>query len=113
MLHFNKTDTRLANNGLPLYLQKLRCRVNYQALKFTPQIENLGHKLIQMLHEKGSFVALHLRYEMDMLAFSGCTCGCTDKEAEELKQLRYLCFLFGSIYWVLSHSFLLMLLIER
>ncbi|KAL5123319.1 O-fucosyltransferase 3 [Glycine soja] len=89
VLHFNKTDTRLANNGLPLDLQKLRCRVNYQALKFTPQIENLGHKLIQMLHEKGSFVALHLRYEMDMLAFSGCTCGCTDKEAEELKQLRY------------------------
>ncbi|KAG5059485.1 hypothetical protein JHK87_000514 [Glycine soja] len=89
VLHFNKTDTRLANNGLPLYLQKLRCRVNYQALKFTPQIENLGHKLIQMLHEKGPFVALHLRYEMDMLAFSGCTYGCTDKEAEELKQLRY------------------------
>uniref|UniRef100_A0A0R0LDI6 O-fucosyltransferase family protein n=1 Tax=Glycine max TaxID=3847 RepID=A0A0R0LDI6_SOYBN len=61
----------------------------HKALKFTPQIENLGHKLIQMLHEKGPFVALHLRYEMDMLAFSGCTYGCTDKEAEELKQLRY------------------------
>ncbi|XP_014492971.1 uncharacterized protein At1g04910-like isoform X1 [Vigna radiata var. radiata] len=89
VLHFNKTDSRLANNGLPLDLQKLRCRVNFQALKFTPQIENLGHKLIQMLHEKGPFVALHLRYEMDMLAFSGCTHGCTDKEAEELKQLRY------------------------
>ncbi|PNY11004.1 DUF246 domain-containing protein at1g04910-like protein [Trifolium pratense] len=89
VLHFNKTDTRLANNGLPLDLQKLRCRVNYQAIKFTPQIENLGRKLIQMLREKGPFVALHLRYEMDMLAFSGCTQGCTDKEAEELKNMRY------------------------
>ncbi|CAL5188803.1 unnamed protein product [Lathyrus oleraceus] len=89
VLHFNKTDTRLANNGLPLDLQKLRCRVNYQAIKFTPQIENLGRRLIQMLHEKGPFVALHLRYEMDMLAFSGCTQGCTDKEAEELKRMRY------------------------
>jgi hypothetical protein len=88
VLHFNKTDTRLANNGLPLDLQKLRCRVNYHAIKFTPQIENLGRKLIQMLREKGPFVALHLRYEMDMLAFSGCTQGCTDKEAEELKNMR-------------------------
>lgn len=112
MLHFNKTDTRLANNGLPLYLQKLRCRVNYQALKFTPQIENLGHKLIQMLHEKGPFVALHLRYEMDMLAFSGCTCGCTDKEAEELKQLRYFMFLVW-LYILGFKSFLLISLIER
>ncbi|GAU51564.1 hypothetical protein TSUD_414210 [Trifolium subterraneum] len=89
VLHFNRTDTRLANNGLPLDLQKLRCRVNYQAIKFTPQIENLGRKLIQMIREKGPFVALHLRYEMDMLAFSGCTQGCTDKETEELKKMRY------------------------
>ncbi|KAE9605542.1 hypothetical protein Lal_00025130 [Lupinus albus] len=89
VLHFNRTDTRLANNGLPLDLQKLRCRVNYQALKFTSQIENLGHRLIQILQENGPFVALHLRYEMDMLAFSGCTQGCTDNEAEELKRMRY------------------------
>lgn len=89
VVHFNKTDARLANNGLPIDLQKLRCRVNYQALKFTPQIENLGQKLIQILHERGPFVALHLRYEMDMLAFSGCTLGCTNEEAEELKRMRY------------------------
>ncbi|KDP41238.1 hypothetical protein JCGZ_15645 [Jatropha curcas] len=89
VLHFNKTDTRLANNGIPLDLQKLRCRVNFQALKFTPQIESLGYKLVRILQEKGSFVALHLRYEMDMLAFSGCTEGCTNEEAEELKHLRY------------------------
>lgn len=89
VLHFNKTDARLANNGIPLDLQKLRCRVNFQAIKFTPQIETLGYKLVRILQEKGPFVALHLRYEMDMLAFSGCTRGCTEKEAEELKQMRY------------------------
>lgn len=89
VLHFNKTDTRLANNGIPPNLQKLRCRVNFQALKFTPQIETLGYKLVHMLQEKGPFVALHLRYEMDMLAFSGCTHGCTEEEAEELKRMRY------------------------
>jgi hypothetical protein len=92
VVHFNKTDARLANNGLPIDLQKLRCRVNYQALKFTPQIENLGQKLVQILHERGPFVALHLRYEMDMLAFSGCTLGCTNEEAEDLKRMRYIMF---------------------
>ncbi|XP_059447571.1 rhamnogalacturonan I rhamnosyltransferase 1 [Corylus avellana] len=89
VLHFNKTDARLANNGIPLDLQKLRCHVNFQALKFTPQIETLGYKLVRMLQEKGPFLALHLRYEMDMLAFSGCTHGCTEEEAEELKRMRY------------------------
>lgn len=89
VLHFNKTDARLANNGIPLDLQKLRCRANFQALKFTPQIETLGYKLVRMLQEKGPFVALHLRYEMDMLAFSGCTHGCTEEEAEELKRMRF------------------------
>ncbi|XP_022945630.1 O-fucosyltransferase 3-like [Cucurbita moschata] len=89
VLHFNKTDARLANNGIPLYLQKLRCRVNFQALKFSPQIETLGYKLIRLLQEKGPIVVLHLRYEMDMLAFSGCTHGCTKEEADELKRMRY------------------------
>ena len=89
VLHFNKTDARLANNGIPVYLQKLRCRVNFQALKFSPQIETLGYKLIRLLQEKGPIVVLHLRYEMDMLAFSGCTHGCTTKEADELKQMRF------------------------
>lgn len=89
VLHFNKTDARLANNGLPLELQKLRCHVNFQALKFTPQIEALGYKLVRILQANGPFVALHLRYEMDMLAFSGCTHGCTQEEAEELKHMRF------------------------
>lgn len=89
VVHFNKTDARLANNGLPVELQKLRCRVNYNALKFTPLIEELGRRLVKMLQEKGFFIVLHLRYEMDMLAFSGCTHGCTEKEANELTQMRY------------------------
>nr|GMD25634.1 O-fucosyltransferase 3 [Ipomoea batatas] len=89
VIHFNRTDARLANNGIPLELQRLRCRVNFHGLKFTPQIEALGQKLVHILQGKGPFVALHLRYEKDMLAFSGCTHGCTEEEAEELKQLRY------------------------
>ncbi|CAO2829548.1 unnamed protein product [Amaranthus hypochondriacus] len=89
VIHFNKTDARLANNGLPLEFQRLRCRVNFQALKFTPKIEALGKKLIHLLQAKGHFVALHLRYEMDMLAFSGCNHGCSETEAKDLKRMRY------------------------
>ncbi|KAI3730745.1 hypothetical protein L1987_61921 [Smallanthus sonchifolius] len=87
VIHFNRTDTRLANNGIPPHLQKLRCRVNFHALKFTLSIEALGNKLVKILQEQGPFMALHLRYEMDMLAFSGCTHGCTTEESEELKRL--------------------------
>uniref|UniRef100_A0A453E3E5 O-fucosyltransferase family protein n=1 Tax=Aegilops tauschii subsp. strangulata TaxID=200361 RepID=A0A453E3E5_AEGTS len=89
VIHFNKTDARLSNNGIPVHLQMLRCRVNFEALRFTPQIEALGRKLISTLQRSGEFVVLHLRYEMDMLSFSGCTHGCSDKETEELTRMRY------------------------
>ncbi|KAF0913810.1 hypothetical protein E2562_024896 [Oryza meyeriana var. granulata] len=89
ILHLNKTDARLANNGLPMEIQKLRCRVNFAALRFTPEIEELGRRVVQILRRNGPFVVLHLRYEMDMLAFSGCTHGCSNEEAEELTRMRY------------------------
>ncbi|CAL9073272.1 unnamed protein product [Musa acuminata var. zebrina] len=89
IVHFNRTDARLANNGLPLEIQKLRCRVNYSALRFTSQIEELGRLAVRILRQTGPFLVLHLRYEMDMLAFSGCTHGCTNEEAEELTRMRY------------------------
>ncbi|ONK69386.1 uncharacterized protein A4U43_C05F22310 [Asparagus officinalis] len=89
VVHLNKTDARLANNGLPLEIQKLRCRVNFAALRFTSQIEELGSRVINLLRQNGPFLVLHLRYEMDMLAFSGCTQGCTNEEAEELTRMRY------------------------
>ncbi|KAL5723328.1 Rhamnogalacturonan I rhamnosyltransferase 1 [Ranunculus cassubicifolius] len=89
IVHLNKTDTRLANNGLPLRIQRLRCRVNFNSLKFTPQIEELGRRVIEILRQNGPFLVLHLRYEMDMLAFSGCSQGCNDEEVEELTRMRY------------------------
>lgn len=106
VLHLNRTDARLANNGLPMEIQKLRCRVNYSALRFTSQIEELGKKVINILRQNGPFLVLHLRYEMDMLAFSGCTQGCTQEEVEELTRMRltiflsclYLCYII-QIYW--------------
>ncbi|XP_078443141.1 rhamnogalacturonan I rhamnosyltransferase 1-like [Wolffia australiana] len=89
VVHLNRTDARLANNGLPLDVQRLRCRVNFSALRFTAEIEELARRVIGLLREGGPFIVLHLRYEMDMLAFSGCTQGCTADEAAELTRMRY------------------------
>ncbi|XP_050375680.1 rhamnogalacturonan I rhamnosyltransferase 1-like [Argentina anserina] len=89
IVHLNRTDARLANNGQPLEIQKLRCRVNFSALRFTSQIEELGRRVINLLRANGPFLVLHLRYEMDMLAFSGCTQGCNADEVEELTRMRY------------------------
>ncbi|KAK8579652.1 hypothetical protein V6N12_069966 [Hibiscus sabdariffa] len=84
VVHFNRIYTRLVNNGNPLDLQKLRCSGNFQGLTFTLQIETLRHKLVCIL--QGPFVALHLVYDMDMLAFLGCTHDCTvEKEYGRVK----------------------------
>ncbi|CAJ1975494.1 unnamed protein product [Sphenostylis stenocarpa] len=89
VVHLNRTDARLANNEQPLEIQRLRCRVNFSALRFTSQIEELGRRVIKLLRQNGPFLVLHLRYEMDMLAFSGCTQGCNGDEVEELTRMRY------------------------
>lgn len=52
-------------------LQRLRCRVNYHALRFKPQIIKISNNIVRQLREEGHFIALHLRFEKDMLAFAG------------------------------------------
>ncbi|KAM0006877.1 putative GDP-fucose protein O-fucosyltransferase [Helianthus debilis subsp. tardiflorus] len=89
VIHVPKSDSRLANNDLPLDIQRLRCRALYHALRFSPSIETLGQKLVERLRSRGGrYISLHLRYEKDMLAFSGCTYGLSDSESEELRLLR-------------------------
>ncbi|KAI4357961.1 hypothetical protein L6164_001873 [Bauhinia variegata] len=89
VVHFTKSDARLANNGIPDEVQKLRCRVNYHAMRFAPPIEQLAKKIVRILKERGPYLALHLRYEMDMIAFSGCNEGCSEEEIDELTKMRY------------------------
>ncbi|KAL8229482.1 hypothetical protein R6Q57_014382 [Mikania cordata] len=83
-----KFDFRLSNR-LATNLQKLRCRANYHALKFTDPILEMGQKLVDRMRKKSKrFIALHLRFESDMLAFSGCYYGGGDKERRDLQQIR-------------------------
>ncbi|GJZ18676.1 O-fucosyltransferase 6-like protein, partial [Tanacetum coccineum] len=70
-----KFDYRLSND-LPMDLQKLRCRANYHALRYTEAIREMGKKLVERMRMK------------NMLAFSGCYFGGGDKERHELEQIR-------------------------
>ena len=60
-VQLTKFDYRLSNN-LDTDLQKLRCRVNYHALRFTDPIVEMGRKLVARMRTRSDhFIALHLR----------------------------------------------------
>ncbi|CAJ1973152.1 unnamed protein product [Sphenostylis stenocarpa] len=87
-VQLSKFDYRLANR-LDTEYQKLRCRVNYHALRFTNPILAMGEKLVQRMRMRSKhYIALHLRFEPDMLAFSGCDYGGGEKEQKELGAIR-------------------------
>eukprot|EP00897_Mesotaenium_endlicherianum_P007531 jgi/Mesen1/6806/ME000035S06190 len=89
VVKLTKFDFRLSNHLEEVDLQKLRCRVNYGALRFTSTLRTLGEHLINKIRSlKGTYIAVHLRFEKDMLAFSGCYFGGGSQERQELALIR-------------------------
>ncbi|OAY74684.1 uncharacterized protein At1g04910-like [Ananas comosus] len=69
-------------------LQRLRCRVNYHALRFKPHIMRISSEIVNKLRAEGHFMSIHLRFEMDMLAFAGCIDIFTPEEQKILIKYR-------------------------
>ena len=62
VLQLTKFDYRLAND-LDEDMQKLRCRVNYNALRFTKRIQSVGMKVVKRMRKMAKrFIAVHLRF---------------------------------------------------
>jgi|UniRef100_A0A2N9J023 hypothetical protein len=97
---------RLAFDNLSMDIQRLRCKVNFQALVFVPHIRQLGDALVSRLRYPsgksgavgtnylqestvgaGKFVVLHLRFDKDMAAHSACDFG--GGKAEKLALAKY------------------------
>ncbi|GAQ78734.1 O-fucosyltransferase family protein [Klebsormidium nitens] len=93
---------RLAFDGLDANLQKLRCRANFEALRFIKPIRQLGDEIVQRMQSdrsgpeapagdppgKARFLALHLRFDKDMAAHSACYFGGGWRERRELRRYR-------------------------
>ncbi|KAL5755288.1 hypothetical protein ACOSP7_023508 [Xanthoceras sorbifolium] len=102
---------RLTFDTLPMDIQRLRCKSNFQALIFVPHIRALGDTLVSRLRypstqnralgseqlwettgakdkqEPWKFVVLHLRFDKDMAAHSACDFG--GGKAEKLALAKY------------------------
>ncbi|KAM7258218.1 hypothetical protein ACFE04_013959 [Oxalis oulophora] len=103
---------RLAFENMPKDIQRLRCKVNFQALVFVPHVRELGETIVQKLrnppnqlqisqtadltvksddNEKkgsGKYAVLHLRFDKDMAAHSACDFGGGKAERQALAKYR-------------------------
>ncbi|KAH7858785.1 hypothetical protein Vadar_027997 [Vaccinium darrowii] len=67
---------RLGYDNVPQEINRLRCRVNYHALKFLPEIEQMADLLASRMRNRTAspnpYMALHLRFEKGMVGLSFC-----------------------------------------
>ncbi|CAK9874518.1 unnamed protein product [Sphagnum jensenii] len=104
VVHFRGFDNSLSFDPIPFDIQRLRCRCNFHALRFVPKIQDTGDLIIQRMHAKTlqwgpakpehttKYLALHMRFEMDMVAHSLCEFGGGEAEREELRAYRAIHF---------------------
>ncbi|KAF3451301.1 hypothetical protein FNV43_RR07396 [Rhamnella rubrinervis] len=122
VVHFLGYGNRLGFDPLPFELQRLRCKCNFHALKFVPKIQRVGSILVRRIRKYGAaqsmldkqllgssmpdiphkenvgakgpskYLALHLRFEVDMVAYSLCEFGGGDTERKELQTYREIHF---------------------
>lgn len=118
IVHFLGFGNRLGFDPLSPHLQKLRCKCNFHALKFVPKIQEVGSLLVRRIRKHDSarhmldkkllgdfmpndplrrhdenkgpskYLALHLRFEVDMVAYSLCEFGGGETEKKELQAYR-------------------------
>ncbi|KAL3726399.1 hypothetical protein ACJRO7_031312 [Eucalyptus globulus] len=83
---------RLGYDNVPQEINRLRCRVNYHALKFLPEIEEMSNSLAsRMRNRTGSqnpYMALHLRFEKGMVGLSFCDFVGTREEKAKMAEYR-------------------------
>ncbi|XP_024400936.1 O-fucosyltransferase 8 isoform X1 [Physcomitrium patens] len=117
---FEGFGNRLGFDPVPFDIQRLRCRCNFHALRFVPELQKLGKVIAERMRDKHSrwgpsddefhvdvnkylagekvqirfakpvakYLAVHLRFEMDMAAYSMCDFGGGEAEREELRAYR-------------------------
>lgn len=78
---------------VPPPIQRLRCLANYEALRFAAPIAKLAEELVERMikHSSttgGKYIAVHLRFEEDMVAFSCCIFDGGEEEKREMDAAR-------------------------
>ncbi|XBI12464.1 hypothetical protein VPH35_139334 [Triticum aestivum] len=83
---------RLGYDNVPMKINRLRCRVNYHALKFLPGIEEMADKLATRMRNRtgnvNPYMALHLRFEKGMVGLSFCDFAGTREEKAMMAEYR-------------------------
>ncbi|CAM0909546.1 unnamed protein product [Alopecurus aequalis] len=84
--------TSIKYDNVPMKINRLRCRVNYHALKFLPGIEEMADKLATRMRNRtgnvNPYMALHLRFEKGMVGLSFCDFVGTREEKSMMAEYR-------------------------
>eukprot|EP00271_Cylindrocystis_brebissonii_P005234 TRINITY_DN1718_c0_g1_i3.p1 TRINITY_DN1718_c0_g1~~TRINITY_DN1718_c0_g1_i3.p1 ORF type:complete len:315 (-),score=29.47 TRINITY_DN1718_c0_g1_i3:338-1282(-) len=79
VLNWHKQPT----NIMAPHLQRLRCRANFHALRYIPEIMRIAELVVQELRRAGTFFAVHLRFEADWMVHYACSFNTTTLRTQE------------------------------